>query len=156
MKSTPPGWPRITPSVYYEEPGPAIDWLCRAFGFEVRLKVEGEGGRIEHSELSFGSDGLVMVGTAGAGPEAKSEWQRLYASPRSLGGKSTQGLALFVDDVDAHHDRARAAGARIIREPRTDDYGDDYWSDRTYGALDPEGHLWWFMQRLRTGPADAR
>jgi uncharacterized glyoxalase superfamily protein PhnB len=41
------------------------------------------------------------------------------------------------------------ATARIEREPKTTDYGDDYWIDRSYGALDPEGHLWWFMQRLR-------
>jgi uncharacterized glyoxalase superfamily protein PhnB len=147
MKETPPGWPRITPAVYYEEPQRAIDWLCRAFGFEVRLKVEGEGGRIEHSELSFGPDGLIMVGTADG--RGEKEWQKLYASPRSLGGKGTQGLALFVDDVEAHCAHARAQGARIFCEPQTSDYGDDYWSDRSYGALDPEGHLWWFIQRLR-------
>jgi len=44
----------------------------------------------------------------------------------------------------------------IIREPRTDDYGDDYWADRTYGALDPEGHLWWFMQRMREPKSHAK
>jgi uncharacterized glyoxalase superfamily protein PhnB len=148
MKKTPAGWPRITPAVYYEEPRAAIDWLCRAFGFEVRLKVEGEGGRIEHSELTF-ADGLIMVGTAGTADGAKAEWQKFYVSPRSIEGKNTQGLALFVDDVDAHCERSRKAGADIIREPKTDDYGDDYWADRTYGAKDPEGHLWWFMQRVR-------
>ena len=149
MKKTPAGWPRITPSVYYEDPRTAIDWLCRAFGFEVRLKVEGEGGRIEHSELSFGDDGLIMVGTAGPGDSSKEAWQKLNASPRGIAGKTTQGLAIFVDDVDAHATRARAAGAAIFREPKTDDYGDDYWADRTYGATDPEGHRWWFMQRVR-------
>jgi uncharacterized glyoxalase superfamily protein PhnB len=148
MKKTPPGWPRITPSVYYEDPRAAIDWLCRAFGFEVRLKVEGEGGRIEHSELEFG-DGLITIGTAGIGDKTKEKWQQHYASPRSVEGKITQALGLFVDDVDAHHERARAAGAQICRELSTNDYGDDYWTDRTYGALDPEGHLWWFMQRMR-------
>jgi uncharacterized glyoxalase superfamily protein PhnB len=54
-----------------------------------------------------------------------------------------------VDDVDAHHARALAAGAEIFREPKTEDYGDDYWSDRSYGAYDPEGHIWFFMQRMR-------
>ena len=53
---------------------------------------------------------------------------------------------------DAHHARAVQEGAKIIREPRTDDYGDDYWSDRSYGCLDLDGHLWWFMQRVRSGP----
>ena len=150
MKPTPTGWPRITPAVYYLEPRAAIDWLCKAFGFEVRLLVEGEGGRVENSELSFADDGLIMVGTAGPGSSEKEQWRQHYASPRELGGKSTQGLALFVDDADAHCARAREAGARIFREPKTDDYGDDYWADRTYGALDPEGHHWWFMQRVRS------
>src|SRR5688572_76561 len=50
-KPLPMGWPRISGAVFYDEPARAIDWLCAAFGFEVRLKVEGEGGRIEHSEL---------------------------------------------------------------------------------------------------------
>jgi uncharacterized glyoxalase superfamily protein PhnB len=61
MKATPPGWPRISSSLYYDDPRSAIDWLCTAFGFEVRLLVEGEGGSVEHSELVYG-DGLVMVG----------------------------------------------------------------------------------------------
>ena len=45
MKPTPAGWPRITPSVYYLNPRAGIDWLCQAFGFEVLLRVDGEGGR---------------------------------------------------------------------------------------------------------------
>ena len=53
MKPTPRGWPRISSAVYYRDAGKAIDWLCNAFGFEVRLKIE-EGGRIHHSELLFG------------------------------------------------------------------------------------------------------
>jgi hypothetical protein len=48
VKETPPGWPRMSPAVFYDDAAAAIDWLCRAFGFEVRLKVEGDGGRIEH------------------------------------------------------------------------------------------------------------
>ena len=62
-KPTPPDWPRISSSLYYDDAAAAIDWLCDAFGFEVRLKVEGEGGRIEHSELVYG-DGVVMVAGA--------------------------------------------------------------------------------------------
>ena len=144
MKAPPKGWPRMSASVFYEDPQAAIDWLCRAFGFEVRLKVEGDGGEIVHSELLFG-DGVVMV----AGTEGTNPWQKAYRSPRDIGGGITQALAFHVDDVDAHYARAVAAGAKIVREPQTDDYGDDYWSDRTYGAFDLEGHLWWFMQRMR-------
>jgi uncharacterized glyoxalase superfamily protein PhnB len=143
MKNPPAGWPRISSSVFYDDPGAAIDWLCRAFGFEVRLKVE-EGGTIVHSELTF-EDGLVMVG--GAGGEGPGHQKMV--SPRSVGGANTQVLAIFVDDVDAHHSRARVAGATIFRELADSDYGSEYPVDRTYGALDPGGHQWFFMQRLR-------
>jgi uncharacterized glyoxalase superfamily protein PhnB len=132
--------------VFYDDAASAIPWLCRAFGFEVRLKVEGEGGRIEHSELVLG-EGLIMVGTAGGKSERPVPLP--CRSPRSLGGANTQCLGVFVDDVDAHCERARAAGAKIVEEPATQDYGEDYWSDRSYRAEDPEGHQWWFMQRVR-------
>jgi len=145
MKPTPPGWPRLSSSVFYDDPRAAIDWLCRAFGFEVRLKVEGDDGVIHHSELCFG-EALVMV----SGTGGKDPGPALYRSPQATGGHITQACALFVDDVDLHHQRAVAAGAKVAREPSTNDYGDDYWTDRSYGALDLEGHLWWFMQRIRS------
>ncbi|HWM87325.1 MAG TPA: VOC family protein [Kofleriaceae bacterium] len=148
MKDTPAGWPRISSAVFYEDAGAAIAWLCRAFGFEARLVVEGEGGSIEHSELVFG-EGLIMVGQSGhvQRPEHAS-----MVSPRSTGGGNTQVLSVFVDDADAHCARARAAGAEVFREPETSDYGAEYAMDRTYGARDPEGHLWFFMQRMRDAP----
>jgi uncharacterized glyoxalase superfamily protein PhnB len=152
MKPTPAGWPRLSAAIFYDDPAAAIDWLCRAFGFECRLKVESEGGRIEHSELVFG-EALIMVGGAG---HAERPGQDLMASPRSVGGRNTACLCLFVDDVDAHCAHARALGARIFREPETNDYGEEYWADRSYGATDPEGHQWFFMQRVREPVAPAR
>lgn len=145
MKPPPHGWPRISSALFYDDAAAAIDWLCKAFGFEVRLKVEGEGGRIEHSELVYG-DGLIMVASAGGKTASPKPHAR---SPRSLGGAITQALCVCVEDVDAHCAAARSAGATITDEPTTTDYGEDYWSDRTYGAEDPEGHRWWFMQRVR-------
>ena len=147
MKPTPPGWPRISSSLYCRDAARMIDWLCEAFGFAVRLKVEGEGGRIEHSELTYG-DGLLMVGQEGVGSGDRA-WKRTMRSPRSVDGANTQCLMFFVDDADAHCAHARKHGARIVEEPATHDYGADYWTDRSYGALDPEGHLWWVTQRLR-------
>lgn len=148
MKKTPDGWPRISSALFYDNAAAAIDWLCGAFGFEVRLKVEGEGGRIEHSELTFG-EGLIMVGESG-GKSSRAE-PLPCKSPRALDGANTQALCVFVDDVDAHCARARAAGARIIDEPTNNDHGEGYWEDRTYRVEDLEGHHWWFMQRIR-GP----
>jgi len=67
-----------------------------------------------------------------------------------LGGANTQALCICVEDVDAHCERARAAGAKIVQEPELHDYGADYWADRTYEAVDLEGHHWWFVQRVRS------
>jgi uncharacterized glyoxalase superfamily protein PhnB len=130
-------------SLYYDDAVEAIDWLCRAFGFEVRLKVEGEGGRIEHSELTFG-EGLIMV----AGADKSSKFPQIR-SPHQVGGAKTQNMMVYVDDVEAHCKRAREAGARIVSEPKTTDYGEDYWTDRGYECEDIGGHHWWFYQRLR-------
>jgi uncharacterized glyoxalase superfamily protein PhnB len=150
MKPPPSGWPRMSTSLYYEDPAAAIDWLCQAFGFEVRLKIEGELGEIVHSELTYG-EGMIMVAGSGRADAGKDAWQKHQKSPRQLGGANTQSICIFVDDVDAHHAHARKHGAVIHLEPKTEDYGDDYWTDRSYGATDPEGHLWWFMQRLKSG-----
>jgi uncharacterized glyoxalase superfamily protein PhnB len=145
VKPTPIDWPRISSSLFYQQAGSMIDWLCDAFGFEIRLKVEGDNGRIEHSELTYG-EGLIMVGDERIG--AASKWGVAMLSPKTAGG-NTQCLMLFVDDVDAHCAHARSKGARIVDEPALHDYGDDYWADRSYGAVDPEGHMWWFTQRIR-------
>ncbi len=144
-ETDPRGWPRISPGIYYRDAAKMIDWLCAAYGFEVRLKVEGEGGSIVHSELTL-DDGVVMVGPARSGDASRFDTD--VKSPLDA-GCNTQNLMVFVDDVDAHCAHARAAGARIIAEPELHDYGADYWADRSYGAIDPEGHLWWFTQRIR-------
>ncbi len=146
MKPTPSDWPRFSSSIFYQDAAAAIDWLCDAFGFAVRLRIEGENGRIEHSELTYG-EGLLMVGQES--PESDRPWKRDMQSPKSLKGASTQSIMFFVDDADAHCARARARGAVIVEEPQTHDYGAEYWSDRSYGARDPEGHMWWITQRLR-------
>ena len=149
MKQTPKGWPRLSSAIFYNDASAAIDWLCQAFGFVVRLRVEGEGGRIEHSELTYG-DALIMVAQAGARPGR--EHFPPGASPKSINGANTQCLMLFVDSVDDHCAHAKANGAAIVDEPKNHDYGADYWADRSYGAVDTEGHLWWFTQRIRDEP----
>ena len=144
MKPTPAGWPRISPGVYYRDALAMLDWLPRAFGFTVQVRVVEEG-RLVHSQLGYG-DGLVMVGEEMAGEARRFGTDRL--SPLSA-RCNTQNLMVYVDDVDAHCALARAAGAQIVAEPDDHDYGEGYWCDRAYGAVDPEGHLWWFVQRLR-------
>jgi len=141
MKPSPAGWPRISTALIYEDPRAAIDWLCKAFGFEIRLLVETGDGGLAHSELVYG-DGVIMVSGEDARP--------YFRSPARAGG-CTQTLQVYVDDVEAHCAQARAAGATIAEELKTTEYGADYWSDRSYGAVDCGGHHWWFTQRLVTG-----
>ncbi len=143
MKPAPSGWPRISSSLYYEHPAEAIDWLCRAFGFEIRLKVENDAGRIEHSELTYG-DGVIMVG------ELKADKYPFRRAPGQIGGANTQNMMIYVDDVEAHCRQARDHGAKIVSEPATHDYGEDYWCDRGYQCVDIGGHHWWFFQRLQS------
>ena len=145
-RPTPAGWPRISPSLAYQDPVRAIDWLVAAFGFSVRIKVPDDSGGIVHSELTFG-EAVVMV--AGERLQGTS----LARSPKSLAGATTQGLFVYVDDIEAHYARALAAGARVERPLATTDYGADYWIDRGYTVLDPEGHAWHFAQRMSTVPA---
>jgi uncharacterized glyoxalase superfamily protein PhnB len=126
--------PSLSSSISYRDPKPMLDWLERAFGFERVMVIEDADGNLAHSEMRFG-DGLIMVG---------SEWSDDHRSPASLGGKNTQSVHVHVaDDIDAHCEQARAAGAEIVMKPETQFYG-----DRTYRARDPEGHIWTFGQTV--------
>lgn len=153
MNPPPADWPRISSSIYYEADvaKKAIEWLCRAFGFELRLLVDDDQGGVAHSELTYGG-GLIMVGSTSA---AKAEKFPYRKAPSQVGGVNTQNMMVYVDDVEAHCKRAREAGAEITSEPETHDYGEEYWADRTYGCKDIGGHHWWFSQRLRSATPKA-
>ena len=118
--------PSIYPSLRYHDAAAAIEFLERAFGFERVMVVPGDGDTIVHAELRYG-DGMVMLGS-----EAEDD--------RGYGRHAGQGwLYVVVDDADAHYERARAAGAEIVKELEDQDYG-----SRDYSARDPEGNLWSF------------
>jgi uncharacterized glyoxalase superfamily protein PhnB len=122
----------VIPALQYQDARAAIDFLCTAFGFEKKAVYEGEGGAIAHAELTLGN-GMVMLGSVN-----ESDYGKLLRRPRDVGGV-TMSVYAIVADVDAHHARAKAAGAVITREPVTQDYG-----GRDYTAKDPEGHVWTF------------
>jgi len=130
-----PDRPAIIPALSYLDPRAALDWLQKAFGFEIEMVIEDEAGNPVHSELRY-EDGLVMVG---------SEWTDEMRSPASIGRKCTQTVHIsMTEDIDAHCERAREAGAEILQEPATQFYG-----DRTHRARDPEGHIWTFGQTVK-------
>ncbi len=89
-----------------------------------------------------------MVSSAGRQRPGSSLWPATSA-PAAAGGVNTQSVMLYVDNAEEHHARAAAAGAVIVAPLEVHDYGPDYWADRAYGALDPEGHMWWFCERVR-------
>jgi uncharacterized glyoxalase superfamily protein PhnB len=122
----------IIPALQYRDARAAITFLCEAFGFETKAIYEGEGGTIAHAELTFGN-GMIMLGSAN-----ETDYGRLLRRPAEV-GTVTMTAYLIVDDCDAHFARAKAAGAQIVLEPTTQDYG-----GRDYTCKDPEGHVWTF------------
>ena len=128
----------ITPYLLYEDAGAAVEWLTRVFGFREELRYEDETG-VTHAELRLGEDGILFLGQPGGD----------YQSPKRLGRTTTQVHA-YVEDVDAHFEAARSAGATILAEPTDQEYG-----DRRYDAEDLEGIRWSFAQRVRdVSPAE--
>jgi uncharacterized glyoxalase superfamily protein PhnB len=126
----------VTPYVFYENVGQAIDWLVRVLGFQERIRLGLAGGFVAHAEVGMG-DGVVMIGNVGA----------RNAGPRPSNVRSS--VYVFVDDVDAHFEHARSCGAEIIDEPADQPFG-----DRIYLVRDPEGHEWYIAQHLRDVPLD--
>ncbi len=142
LESPPNGMPRIAPIVFYNDVAAALDWLAKAFGLEKRQALSAPDGSIMHAEMQLG-DGVIMMG-----PPSD---ERATRSPRD-GAGVTQSLYVYVDDVDAHFERAKASGAEITQEPE-----DMFWGDRLYNALDCEGHHWGFAQHVKeVAPEDMK
>jgi uncharacterized glyoxalase superfamily protein PhnB len=128
----------FTPAVTYRDPKAALAWLEEAFGFEVTMAIDGppEAPEMCHYEMSCAGQGRVMVG---------AEWTEQVRSPASVGGVNTQRVHVQLPGgLDEHCERARAAGAVIAAEPE-----DQFYGDRVYRVVDPEGHHWTFSAHVR-------
>ena len=125
----------LSSALSYKDPKAAFKWLEEAFGFEPLMVILDSEGNLAHSEMIHGAS-VLMVGT---------EWTDKHRSPKSIDGINTQTVHVQLEEnVDAHCERARKAGAAILQEPETQFYG-----DRTYRAVDPEGHIWTFGQTVQ-------
>jgi uncharacterized glyoxalase superfamily protein PhnB len=122
----------IIPTMRYRDAPAAIDWLCNAFGFSRQLVVPGEDGTIVHAQLTLGN-GMIMLGT-----DRDDQFGRMIKTPKEI-GTTTQSAYIVIDEIDAHYQTARAAGAKIVMEIADQDHG-----GRLYSTKDPEGHLWNF------------
>ena len=123
----------VIPTLRYRDGRAAIDFLCKAFGFEEQLVVPDPSGAIAHAQLVFGN-GMVMLGSA-----RNNAFHTLVASPAESGAVGSQSAYIVVSDVDAHYARAIAAGATIVIDIADQDHG-----GRAYSCRDPEGHVWNF------------
>jgi uncharacterized glyoxalase superfamily protein PhnB len=131
--------PSLSSALCYRDPKAAYRWLEEAFGFQPYMVILDADDNLAHSEMRFG-DGLIMVG---------NEWSEDHKSPASIGGKNTQTVHMHLTlehggDLTAHCERARKAGAKILQEPEMQFYG-----DRSYRAVDPEGHIWTFSETVQ-------
>ncbi|MGH2712610.1 MAG: VOC family protein [Thermoleophilaceae bacterium] len=129
--------PKIYPCLGYRDAEAAIRWLCEAFGFEERMVHPGEDREVAHAELSLGP-GIVMLGSA-SDDVAEVDTDAFTAGGEPDFSRIAFALYVAVGDVDAHCERARAAGAEIVREPTDTDYG-----SREYACRDLEGNVWSF------------
>ena len=130
------------PMLSYEDGPASMDWLINAFGFrELDRRVDG--GRLTHGELDTGGGGVVMLATPSLnyrGPKRHREECDVARSWHDV-PYVIDGVLVYVDDVNAHFERAKAAGATILSPPEEGGEG------KRYRAEDIEGHRWMFMQR---------
>jgi uncharacterized glyoxalase superfamily protein PhnB len=137
------GQQTVSPMLSYEDVAAAIPWLERAFGFseDPGERYADADGKVSHAELQVG-DGSVMLGWPGPDYQSPKHHRAECASADRWMSLPyvIDGVHVYVEDVDAHCEQARSAGATILREPKTEPYG------RLYVAEDLEGHRWMFNQ----------
>jgi uncharacterized glyoxalase superfamily protein PhnB len=119
----------VVPVLVYADVGKAIEWLCGAFGFVERLRVEHDG-VVMHAQLVI-ADGAIMIGRQGGE----------YRPPRR--GEVPHYVHVTVENVDGHHEHAKTRGATIVAAPSNKPFG-----ERQYTVEDPEGHRWTFSQHI--------
>ena len=122
----------LIPCLAYRDATAAIRWLCDTFGFEKAAVYESPDGKVVHSELTY-RGGMVMLGTS----DPTSDYGRMTAQPDEIGGRETQTTCIISPTPDDLYRKAKAAGAKILREIRDEDYG-----GRSFICSDLEGHIW--------------
>jgi uncharacterized glyoxalase superfamily protein PhnB len=131
----PKGTPRIRPHLIYDDPGRAIEWLTRTFGFRERIAARHTTpeGIIQRTQMEV-EDSLITLGL-----------------PSIHGGSPSQDVStmlyVYIDNVDEHVRKSIAAGANIVIE-----LDDRPWGDRSYQVADVEGHQWTFAQHIEEVP----
>lgn len=124
----------LIPYLYYHDVERAVAFLSQAFGFRsFGARTRNKNGKLNHAAMRLGTS-VVMMGRPGSA----------YRNPNDL-GQATQCLLMTLrSGIDKHFRRAVETGARVLQEPMDNSFG-----TRRYGVADPEGHEWYFSQRIR-------
>ncbi|MFI6446913.1 VOC family protein [Kitasatospora sp. NPDC050543] len=139
VKPVPDEYPTVTPYLSVSDAAAAIEFYTAVLGAVERVRMGAPGGRIGHAEITIGSS-LVML--ADEFPEMGAR------SPKALGGTPVT-LHVYVEDVDAVHARALAAGATEL-EP----VADRFYGDRSGQFADPFGHRWSIASHVEDVPPE--
>ena len=124
----------VIPELAYPDVGEAIDWLCDAFGFTLRLRIANH-----RAQLNVG-DGAVVVTEQPAGDSSDSRGAERAPARRV---DFSHAVMVRVEDIDRHHERAKKRGARVLRVPTDYPFG-----ERQYSVEDFAGHRWTFSQSI--------
>ena len=136
--STPP----VIPMLSYEDGIATLEWLTKAFGFRERNRLTASDGRLAHAEMEVG-DGLIMLASPTPDYQCPKRHRQVCEPARKWSAVPwiIDGALVFVDDLDAHFTRSKAAGATILSGIEEGPPG------RRYRAEDLEGHRWFFFEK---------
>ncbi|MDQ2842259.1 MAG: VOC family protein [Acidobacteriota bacterium] len=134
VKPIPEGYHTVQPYLMLDNCAEAIAFYAKAFGAREKFRIPNSAGRITHAEIQIG-DSIVMMA---------DEAPQMDAFSAEHFGGSPVSLLIYTDDCDAVHARALAAGAKSLREPADQPYG-----DRMSGVKDPFGYKWWIATHIK-------
>lgn len=121
----------VMPHLLYRNVAQALTWLTATFGFVEYYRYTGPDGAVSNALMRVGA-GWAMLGSLNSGEQLARE------------GRPPQSVVVFVADADAHFERTRSSGAKVLAAP-----ADAVFGERQYAVEDPEGHQWFFSQHVR-------
>ena len=125
VKPIPEGYHSITPYLGIDKASDAIEFYKTAFGATQVMRLDMPDGKVGHAELRIGGSPIMLGSPCDE------------MALRNPGEHTSVGLHLYVEDVDAQFQKAVAAGATVVSEPK-----DQFYGDRSASVKDPYGHLW--------------
>ncbi len=134
VKAIPDGYHSVQPYLYFKNSAEAIAYYAKAFGATERMRMPDKNGRIMHAEITIGDSCIMMAD--------ESEAVGAY-NPEHYGG-APMSLMIYVEDCDAVYAKALAAGAKSLREP-----ADQFYGDRMAGVADPFGFHWFIGTHIK-------